>query len=248
METKKFRKQHVACKIFAIATVVIMGVTFIACSSDDDDSKPIHDSVKYVDLGLPSGLKWATCNIGATKPEEYGDYYAWGETKTKAAYEWSNYKWMQQGKSEWKYITKYTIADSWIEGIWYNGMKFIGDGKSVLEPGDDVATAKLGSPWRMPTIANIRELIYNCTWEWTEVNGVKGCKGTGPNGKSIFLPAAGFRTGSKLLDKGNSGSFWSSELSAYSSSAYNFEFLVNESPTMPHCIRMLGFSVRPVRK
>lgn len=80
METKKFRKQHVACKIFAIATVVIMGVTFIACSSDDDDSKPIHDSVKYVDLGLPSGLKWATCNIGATKPEEYGDYYAWGET------------------------------------------------------------------------------------------------------------------------------------------------------------------------
>ena len=248
METKRFKKQHVACKMFAIATVVMMSMAFTACSSDDDDSKPIHDSVKYVDLGLPSGLKWATCNIGATKPEEYGDYYAWGEIKTKATYEWGNYKWMQQGKSEREYITKYTIADSRIEGIWYDGMKFIGDGKSVLEPEDDVATAKLGSPWRMPTIANIRELIDNCTWEWTEVNGVKGCKGTASNGKSIFLPAAGFRTGSSYLDKGKRVYFWSRELSAFSYCSYFFDYIANESPTLPYCIRMLGFSVRPVRQ
>ena len=249
METKKFRKQHPACKMFAIATVVMMSMAFIACSSDDDDSKPNPNAVEYVNLGLPSRIKWAKSNLGANKPEEYGNYYAWGETKPKTTYNWSNYKWMQQGKSEWIYITKYTIADGKTEGIWYDsGGKFIGDGKILLEPGDDAATAKLGSPWRIPTLTDMQELIDNCKWEWTEVNGVKGCKGTGPNGKSIFLPAAGFRTGSKLLSKGNSGSFWSSELSAYSRSAYNFEFLVNESPTMPHCIRMLGFSVRPVRK
>jgi len=248
METKKFRKQHPACKMFAIATVVMMSMAFIACSSDDDDSKPNPDAVEYVNLGLPSRIKWAKCNLGANKPEEYGNYYAWGETKPKTTYNWSNYKWMQQGKSEWIYITKYTIKDGKTEGIWYDsGGEFFGDGKTLIEPGDDAATAKLGSPWRMPTLTDMQELIDNCKWEWTEVNGVKGCKATGPNGNSIFLPAAGYYADSKLNDKGTRGAYWSSSHSgSITYNANDLDFFSNNPPSLNHDSRMFGLSVRPV--
>ena len=130
--------------------------------------------VEYVDLGLPSGLKWAKCNLGASKPSDYGDYYAWGETAPKAEYTWATYKWMQAGQSEWKYITKYTFADGETGAIWYDSSgNFIGDNKTVLDAADDAATAKLGSPWRMPTEVEIQELIDNCTWTWTTQDGVK---------------------------------------------------------------------------
>ena len=231
METKNFRKQYVAYKMFAIATVVMMSMAFTACSSDDDDSKPNPDAVEYVNLGLPSRIKWAKCNLGANKPEEYGNYYAWGETKPKTTYNWSNYKWMQQGKSEWIYITKYTIAD----------------GKILLEPGDDAATAKLGSPWRIPTLTDMQELIDNCDWEWTEVNGVKGCKATGPNGNSIFLPAAGYYADSKLNDKGTRGAYWSgSHSGSITYNANDLDFFSNNPPSLNHDSRMFGLSVRPV--
>lgn len=138
-----------------------------------------HD---YVDLGLPSGLKWATCNVGATTPEDYGNYYAWGETTTK---------------------TEYTDENSTTCG------QQIGDISG--NPTYDAARANWGGTWRMPTKAEIEELVNSCTWDWTTQNGVRGMKVTGLNGRSIFLPAAGWREGSVLIgDMGDYGRYWSS--------------------------------------
>ena len=136
---------------------------------------------EYVDLGLPSGLKWATCNVGASSPEEYGDYYAWGEIETKSKYDESNSK--TYGKS---------MSD--ISG---NAMY-------------DVARAKWGGSWRLPTKKELEELESKCTWKWTTQNGKEGYKVTGPNGNSFFLPAAGRRSWSLLQSAGECGYYWSS--------------------------------------
>ena len=204
--------------------------------------------MEFVDLGLPSGLKWAKCNLGASKPSDYGDYYAWGETEPKADYTWATYKWMQTGQSDWKHITKYTVADGQTDAIWYDaGGNFIGDNKTTLEAADDVATAKLGSPWRMPTADEIKELIDNCTWTWTTQDGKNGYEVKGTNGNSIFLPAAGGREGSELNSAGSWGNYWSSSLNAaYSSSARGLYF---ESGVhiWSYAFRYFGFAVRPVR-
>ena len=202
----------------------------------------------YVDLGLPSGIKWATKNLGASKPSDYGDYYAWGETATKADYSWATYKWMQTGQSDWKHITKYTFPDGKTEGIWYapDGT-FIGDGKFTLDAADDAATVKLGSPWRMPTSDEIKELLDNCTWTWTTQDGINGCEVKGPNGNSIFLPAAGRREDSELIDAGSWGVCWSSSLSsAYSDRALSLYF-DSDGHDWYYNSRYLGFTVRPVR-
>lgn len=137
-----------------------------------------HD---YVDLGLSSGLKWATCNVGAEKPEDYGDYYAWGETVTKVSYTEKNSR--MYGKK----IIDYSSKEHY-----------------------DVARKKWGGTWRMPTVEECMELIVQCTWEWTKHNGVNGYNVMGPNGNSIFLPAAGYRCGSSLHDTGEYGYYWSS--------------------------------------
>lgn len=151
---------------------------------------------EYVDLGLPSGTKWATCNVGASSPEEYGDYFAWGETVPKDYYDWSTYFDTDGGGSTFK---KYNN----------NG------GLTELQPEDDAATANWGSPWRMPSPDQIKELSdsrYTAT-EWTQVNGVNGRKVTSKsNGNSIFLPAAGDRWVDSLYDAGSYGNYWSSSL------------------------------------
>ena len=136
---------------------------------------------EYVDLGLPSGLKWATCNVGASSPEEYGDYYAWGEIETKSEYTEDNSKTYRKSMSD-------------ISG---NAMY-------------DVACAKWGGSWRLPTKKELEELESKCKWEWVTISGKKGYKVTGPNGKSIFLPAAGYRDGSSLYLAGEDGYYWSS--------------------------------------
>lgn len=207
----------------------------------------------YVDLGLPSGIKWATKNLGASKPSDYGDYYAWGETEPKTEYTWATYKWMQTGQSDWKYITKYTFPDGKTEGIWYDSDgTFIGDGKTTLEAADDAATAKLGSPWRMPTRDEINELLDNCTWTWTTQDGKNGYEVKGTNGKSIFLPAAGWRRSSELDDAGSWGDYWSSSLSAaYSDYARGLYFDSGGHDwsygNYYYYYRYFGFTVRPVR-
>ena len=146
---------------------------------------------EYVDLGL--SVKWATCNIGASSPEGYGDYYTWGETETKSNYSWSTYFDTTDGGST---FTKYN----------HNG------GKTTLELSDDVAHVKWGGSWRMPTEAEQDELINNCTWTWTTQNGTNGYSVTGPNGHSIFLPAAGYHSGTSLSNAGSCGYYWSSSL------------------------------------
>ena len=187
---------------------------------------------EYVDLGLPSGLKWATCNVGANNPWEDGGYYAWGETEEKENYSWSTYKWCNGSKNT---KTKYCTESD------YGNV----DNRTVLEPQDDVAHVKWGSTWRMPTIDELRELLNECSLEWIELNGVPGCSVTGPNGNSIFLPAAGCRKGAKVSNRYCEGGFWSS-LGSCSCLTYYFWF--DSGGHILDTKSCRGLSVRPVSK
>ena len=206
-------------------------------------------TMEFVDLGLPSGLKWAKCNLGASTRTDYGGYYAWGEiVPNKAEYSWASYKWMQPGKSSWRFITKYTCDDGKTEATWYDaGGNFTGDGKTTLEAADDVATAKLGSPWRMPTKEEFEELHTNCNWTWTTLDGKNGWLGIGPNGNSIFLPAAGYYDETGLRSSTNGGSYWTSLLNlGFSGNGINFVFN-SGSRFFGTYVRYYGCSVRAVR-
>ena len=152
----------------------------------------------YVDLGLPSGTLWATCNVGASSPEEYGDYFAWGETEPKDVYDWTTYKW-----GDGFYFSKYNSSP--------NNGTYMGvvDYKTELDLEDDAAYVNKGWSWRTPTIDQILELYESCSWQWTERHGVKGQLLTGPNGQTMFLPAAGSRYGSSLNEEGVYGSYLS---------------------------------------
>lgn len=225
--------KHSFRNLFAI-TCMALSFALSSCSDDDegDDVTPDQEQaggseclvdVEAVDLGLPSGTRWAPMNIGATYPEGYGDYFAWGETTTKRTYDQSTYKWMNGQTDQ---IIKYTYDDGQISASWYdeNG-NFIGDGKTTLDPADDAATANWGSAWRMPTVEEWTELYEKCAWTWQSANGVEGVGAgysvTGPSGNSIFLPAAGLRhaslkfdSGNHLYDAGTNGYYWSSDLYA----------------------------------
>ena len=185
-----------------------------------------------VDLGLPSGTLWATCNVGATTPEDYGNYYAWGETTTKATYDWSTYFDTNDGGNT---FTKYNKG-----------------GKTVLDPEDDAAHVNWGGSWRMPTQAEWQELLDNCTWTWTTQNGIKGYKVTsnkaGYTDKFIFLPAAS--SGSGLNHVGSFGRYLSSSLyeeyySEYSPYAWDLYFY-SDSHYLSGFERYDGMSVRAV--
>ena len=187
---------------------------------------------EWVDLGL--SVKWATCNVGASKPEDYGDYYAWGETTTKSDYDWDTYKWC---KGTSKTMTKY-CTDSEYGTV---------DNRTTLTSSDDVATVKWGSKWRIPTEEEIKELNEDCAWGWTTQNGVKGMKVKGPNGNSIFLPAAGYRWGTDFYDHGSSGIYWSATLNEYGNgNACSLFYLLSDDKTLRYNGRCLGYSVRPV--
>ncbi|MBQ1653360.1 MAG: InlB B-repeat-containing protein, partial [Bacteroidales bacterium] len=153
----------------------------------------------WVDLGLPSGTKWATSNVGASTPTAYGYYFAWGETTPKGTYNWSTYRYCN---GDYNTLTKYCNKSSY-------GNNGFTDALTTLEASDDAATVNWGSGWRMPTYDELNELKNNCTVTWTTQNGVKF---TGPNGNSIFLPAAGFHYDSGLYDAGSYGYYWSSSL------------------------------------
>ena len=190
---------------------------------------------KYVDLGLPSGLKWATCNVGANNPWEDGDYYAWGETEEKSNYSWSTYKWC---RGSYDNMTKYCTDRD------YGRV----DNKTTLASKDDVAHVKWGGTWRMPTKAEQDELRNNCTWSWTTQKRVNGYKVTGPNGNSIFLPAAGYRNGTEAGGSGVDGGYWSSSLGCGDSDyAYDLNFYSDYHDWGYYC-RNYGLSVRPVSK
>ena len=196
------------------------------------EGNPEASSADAVDLGL--SVKWASCNVGAESPEEYGGYYAWGETEEKSNYSWETYKWCN---GSYDTMTKYCTNSS------YGTV----DNKTILDPEDDVARVKWGDGWRMPTKDEIKELVNKCSWEWTTVNGVNGQKVTGPNGNSIFLPAAGRRDGTGLYYRGSVGYYWSGTLYEYDSYyAYYLCFYVWNYNWNDCHYRYYGFSVRPV--
>ena len=212
-------------KIFYLVALVAISLLFVQNASSQGQGK--HEGHKYVDLGLLSGLKWATCNVGATTPEEYGDYFAWGETEPKTTYNWDSYKYYDGSN-----LTKYTGNDS----------------KTELDPEDDAATVNWGGKWRMPTKEEQDELLNNCAWTWISQNGVNGYKVTGPNGNSIFLPAAGSMDGGRFYDAGLYGAYWSSSLNADSSGiAYNVGFSSGNVGWYGNSL-YYGLTVRPVCK
>ncbi len=164
---------------YSKAVEEVDSIVFVVDTNLFDDGKDVHNGHEYVDLGLPSGLLWAACNVGAASPEEYGDYYAWGEDTVKNDYSWSTYKYGENVNS----LTKYCVDDS------YGSV----DDKVVLDSDDDAATVKWGGGWRMPTSDEIKELVDNCTSEWVSLNGVNGRKIVSKiNGNYIFIPAAGY--------------------------------------------------------
>lgn len=189
---------------------------------------------EYVDMGLPSGTLWATCNVGASAPDEYGDYFAWGETEPKEVYDWNTYKWCNGSENS---MTKYCTD--------YHG--FV-DNKTELDSEDDAATVNWGPSWRTPTTMQQQELYEQCTWTWTTRNGVNGYQVTGPNGTTIFLPAAGFCWDIFLYFHGMLGYYWSSTLySGNPSKAYSLDFTSSEVHWNDYIDRSSGLAVRAVR-
>ena len=193
---------------------------------------------EYVDMGLPSGTLWATTNVGADKPEDYGDYFAWGETAPKDVYDWTTYQWCNGSEN---LLTKYCSESSF-------GNDGFTDNLTELDPEDDAATANWGEEWCMPSKDQIQELKDNCTTEWTTRNGVYGRLFTSSiNGATLFLPAAGLRWNGLLYDVGSFGHFWSRTL--YSSSPC-YAYIMGSDLSLVYwtCIeRNYGLTVRPVR-
>lgn len=189
-----------------------------------------HNGHEWVDLGLPSGTLWATCNVGASSPEEYGDYFAWGETKPKSTYDWSTY---------------FDTNDNGMTYQKYNNES----GKTELDLSDDAATANWGEGWRMPSEEQQDELREKCSWTWTQKNGVNGYEvKSKTNGCSLFLPAAGGRKGSGLDGAVSYGSYWPRSFGASNSYYVCNLFFDSSSVSGLASIRCCGQSVRPVRR
>ena len=223
-------------------TAVNGGSTTITVTTKDGGKHAICEVIvnnDYVDLGL--SVKWANWNVGASKPEEYGDYFAWGETSPKSNYSWSSYRWC---KANAKDLTKYCNNPDY----GYNGYT---DKLTTLLPEDDAARVNWGGKWRIPTDEEWTELRKNCTWTWTTLNGVKGRKVTsnmpGYTDKWIFFPFAGYRSGSDLYGV-NSGYYWSSYLATNNPSMGSGMFIDAGNAYISGSFRSTGWSVRPVSK
>ena len=229
----------------AVAAIMLtMAVVCAAgCKKDPDNggnNSGIYNGHKYVDLGLPSGTLWATCNVGADSPEEYGDYFAWGETRPKDSYTWVSYIYAEGTSYSDPRLTKYCTSSSF-------GNNGFTDDLITLQPEDDAATANWGSGWCMPTADQWRELWDNTFTSWTNRNGVEGPLFTAANGNSLFLPAAGYRDEGSLYCAGSYGDYWSSSLGTdYPRSAWCFGFSSGDY-SMGNDSRGCGLSVRAVR-
>lgn len=190
-------------------------------AKDTVAQEPVPAEITAIDLGL--SVKWADRNIGASAPEQSGDYYAWGETETKQEYSTQNYKWYKN----------------------VNGDILLA--KKKYGPEDDVAVVKLGKPWRTPTLEEIKELVEKCNWEWMEKNGVPGYKVSSiTNGNSIFLPGAGFFDGNANLG-GQGGYYWSFTPEGVSYYA-NYLYFCDHDIDWNYIDREYGIPVRPVCK
>lgn len=219
----------------------VVGISDVSCLIDylltgtwPDDPVTPPEAHEWVDLGLPSGTLWATMNVGAEAPEEYGDFFAWGETTPKKVYNWATYTLCG---GTYKTLTKY-CTNSYYGSV---------DNKTELDPEDDAAYVLWGESWRMPTVEQMRELVENCVWGWSTMNGVEGHLVTGPNGYTLFFPAAGYINASTQHDAGSSASIWSRSLNEGTTyEAYYIGFNPGSVVTFSNS-RMLGNSVRAVR-
>ena len=215
-------------------------------SGDKEPEKPAVTSPvqkhEYIDLGLPSGTLWATCNVGADNPWDYGDYFAWGETTTKSTYSWSNYKYCKDG--DFHKFTKYCNQSDY-------GNNGYTDSRTTLERSDDAAAANWGIKWRMPTADECWELKNNCIWEWTTNYNGMGVAGHIVRSKRypdryIFFPAAGWREGLNTIKAGHSGGYWSSMV--HSDSRYGLDLDFDLDQVHGNGVsRFCGRSIRPVR-
>ena len=221
---------------------VLFGICLLSACSKDDYPEPSGDIPDFVDLGL--SVKWASCNLGALKPEDCGGYYQWAGTENVAAGEYY---------LNWNYCPYHTGSSSSSGFTKYNSNPSYGtvDNKTVLDPGDDVVNKELGGNWRMPTNAEWAELLDNCTLTWKAQNGVYGYKAVskkpGFTDKSIFLPAAGYRVFTSRIGVGEGGSYWSSSLSTGSTRLASSLFFTKDGVITDDKNRCYGFPVRPVR-
>ena len=202
-------------KFAALAMVVMGSISIMSCEKEPEN---IINGHEYVDLGLPSGLKWATCNVGANTPEEYGNYYAWGEIVPKTDYSYENCVTLGKQLSDISGNASY-----------------------------DAATANWGASWRMPTKEEMKELIDNCTFKWTTQNGTTGTLVIGKNGNTIFFPANGYYLGTSYYENALRCFYWSStncditsDISSYHLDLSKEKYLIDWFP------RYYGYGVRPV--
>lgn len=190
----------------------------------------------FVDLGLPSGTLWATCNVGANSPEGFGEYFAWGETNPKSIYSGDNYKYWQGNSDQ---VTKYCNDAS----SGYNGYY---DNCTTLEAVDDAATVNWGDGWRMPSRGEFEELIDYTTHSLTTFKDVPGVLFQGSNGNTLFLPEAGYKGDEKLYHAGNFGHYWSNSIGTYGPWGGSYFIFNEENFGLGNYNRCEGLPVRPV--
>lgn len=228
-------------KILSIVIIVFSLFAVVCCGDDEQDvtsikvtaslSCPDSHHPHAIDLGLPSGTKWACCNVGATTPEGYGGYYAWGETSEKSVYNEVTYQYCTGEDAN---------GDGWYE----MNSSYQNIGSDIAGTSYDVAHVRMGGSWRMPSIDQQQELINNCTKTFTQQNGVNGILLKGKNGGQLFLPAAGNRYYSDRSGAGSDGYYWSSSLN--SGSACSLGFYAGGWPWLDYFYRLYGHSVRAV--
>ena len=233
--------------------VPMLGQTFaIAVYEDCDKNGAIKTSTggiaeghEYVDLGL--SVYWATTNIGASAPEGKGNYYAWGATSTQTNYDWSHYVYGETWNNK-NYVRKYCT----IEDQKYFNMSELDNLTKLLDV-DDAAHVHWGGNWHIPTYAQAIELVDNCKWEYTSLNGVRGyritSKVTGYTNNSIFLPETSYYSGTALSSLTNYGFYWVSELNSPSTTSYNayrLRFDGESSHSVGSASRSTGYPIRPV--
>lgn len=250
--SKQSVKKRVPKWLFLVVAAVVVGLICIfVIPRIGSGSFPALDSYtsienghEYVDLGL--SVNWATCNVGASKPNDYGNYYAWGEIATKRKYVWDNYTYRLSGEYRNVILSKY------INDIKYGNV----DNLTTLEPNDDVASVEWGGSWKMPSDSEIRELLENCDTRMINNKGIRGylftSKIQGYEDRCIFLPASGSRSDHKIFNKNRQGWYWSSSLPIndnesgsplyfYADGSFN-----NSIGWGGYCYRYEGLTVRPV--
>lgn len=222
-------------KLIGIAAVTVFAVLSLgACNNDSGDSKDGKtpgnaNGHEYVDLGL--SVCWATCNVGAETVSDYGNHYSWGELEPKSVYHWNTYEY---------YVKDSENEDS--EG------HFIDIGDEIGGTQYDVAHVEWGGDWRMPTYIELQELLNRCMFTFTSRNRVEGLEVRGPNGKTIFLPYAGYYIGDtdEPSYPGTNGSYWSGTVKYGDGESNAYYFVFGKQYRADYTVRYCGNSVRPV--